>query len=137
MQVYIAGPLFTDAERTYLEKIDSLCKKAGLKTYLPHRDAGLFTGDAKELKHIFELDRKGVDNSKIMVAVLDGIKVDDGTAWEMGYAYAKKIPIIGIVNDFRLFDPLIQFNPMIHQSVTLVKTLDQLKEALQKHINHD
>jgi len=38
------------------------------------------------------------------MAVLDGLQVDDGTAWEMGYFYARKSPeqkIIGIRTDFR------------------------------------
>ena len=37
-----------------------------------------------------------------MVALLDGPQVDDGTAWEIGYAYAKGIPVIGLRTDFRL-----------------------------------
>ena len=35
-------------------------------------------------------------------AMLDGAQVDDGTAWEIGYAYAKGIPVIGLRTDFRL-----------------------------------
>ena len=39
-----------------------------------------------------------------MIALLDGSQVDDGTAWEIVYFYAKKSPeqkIIGIRTDFR------------------------------------
>jgi hypothetical protein len=39
-----------------------------------------------------------------MIALLDGPQVDDGTAWEIGYFYAKKSPeqkIIGIRTDCR------------------------------------
>ena len=39
-----------------------------------------------------------------MIALLDGSQVDDGTAWEIGYFYAKESPeqkIIGIRTDFR------------------------------------
>ena len=35
------------------------------------------------------------------MALLDGTQVDDGTAWEIGYAYAKGLPIYGIRTDFR------------------------------------
>ena len=36
-----------------------------------------------------------------MVAFFDGSKVDDGTAREIGYAFAKGKPVIGIRTDFR------------------------------------
>lgn len=39
-----------------------------------------------------------------MIAVLDGTQVDDGTAWEIGFFYARKSlgqKIIGIRTDFR------------------------------------
>ena len=39
-----------------------------------------------------------------MIALLDGPQVDDGTAWEIGYFFAKKWPeekIIGVRTDFR------------------------------------
>ena len=40
----------------------------------------------------------------MLIAVLDGPQVDDGTSWEIGYFYARKKPeqkIIGIRTDFR------------------------------------
>ena len=39
-----------------------------------------------------------------MIALLDGSQVDDGTAWEVGYFYARKSPgqrIIRVGTDFR------------------------------------
>lgn len=37
----------------------------------------------------------------LVVALLAGPQVDDGTAWEIGYAHAKGMPVIGIRTDFR------------------------------------
>lgn len=37
----------------------------------------------------------------IVVALLDGTQVDDGTAWEIGYACASNIPVVGIRTDMR------------------------------------
>jgi nucleoside 2-deoxyribosyltransferase len=40
----------------------------------------------------------------MMIALLDGPQVDDGTGWEIGYFYARRRPeqkIIGIRTDFR------------------------------------
>jgi nucleoside 2-deoxyribosyltransferase len=43
-------------------------------------------------------------DADIVIAILDGSQVDDGTAGEIGYFYARKFPeqkIIGIRTDFR------------------------------------
>ena len=42
--VYIAGPLFDDHERGYLENITEIFENRGYKTFLPHRDAGVVSG---------------------------------------------------------------------------------------------
>ena len=44
-KAYIAGPLFDDHEREYLVKIAEIVESFGFNTFLPHRDAGLVTGD--------------------------------------------------------------------------------------------
>jgi nucleoside 2-deoxyribosyltransferase len=44
---------------------------------------------------------KGIDRTDVVLAVIDGDAPDSGTSWEMGYAYAKKKPIIGLRTDFR------------------------------------
>ena len=43
--VYIAGPLFDDHERNYLESIAEIFETRGYKTFLPHRDAGVVSGE--------------------------------------------------------------------------------------------
>jgi nucleoside 2-deoxyribosyltransferase len=45
-----------------------------------------------------------LEDSDVEFALLNGSQVDDGTAWEIGYFYAKKSPegkIIGTRADFR------------------------------------
>jgi nucleoside 2-deoxyribosyltransferase len=44
-KVYIAGPLFDDHERKYLEEISDILEKYSYDTFLPHRDAGLVKGE--------------------------------------------------------------------------------------------
>jgi len=39
--VYVAGPLFNAAERAAAEGVEAICRRAGFRTFLPHRDAGL------------------------------------------------------------------------------------------------
>jgi nucleoside 2-deoxyribosyltransferase len=58
----------------------------------------------EKAKHeIFSRCKSHLDDADIVIALLDGPQVDDGTAWEIGYFYAKKSPeqkIIGIRTDF-------------------------------------
>lgn len=52
-------------------------------------------------QHIFEGCRDAIHAATLVVAVLDGPQVDDGTAWEVGYAYARGLPVWGLRTDFR------------------------------------
>jgi nucleoside 2-deoxyribosyltransferase len=52
-----------------------------------------------------EIGRKNVDaidRCEAVVAVLDGVDVDSGTAAEIGYAFARGKSILGYRGDFRL-----------------------------------
>jgi nucleoside 2-deoxyribosyltransferase len=43
-----------------------------------------------------------IDACDMVFAVLDGVDVDSGTAAEIGYAFARRKPILGYRGDFRL-----------------------------------
>jgi nucleoside 2-deoxyribosyltransferase len=47
-------------------------------------------------------NRAAIDSSDAVLAILDGVDVDSGTACEIGYAFAKEKPILGYRGDFRL-----------------------------------
>ncbi|MBO4318302.1 MAG: nucleoside 2-deoxyribosyltransferase [Mailhella sp.] len=71
----------------------------------------------------------------MVVALLDGPQVDDGTAWEIGYACAKGIPVIGLRTDFRLCADsdggLV--NAMIQGSVVdICRSADEVLGVLKK-----
>tara|TARA_B100000902_G_scaffold22310_2_gene26927 strand:- start:362 stop:775 length:414 start_codon:yes stop_codon:yes gene_type:complete len=97
-KVYIAGPLFDDHERSYLEKIAHILEKNSFDTFLPHRDAGLVEGEfTKEKKSIiFDTDMDYLKSADIVVALLTGRDVDSGTSAEIGYAYAFNKQLVGI-----------------------------------------
>ncbi len=130
-KIYIAGPLFTEAQRWLLERIDAVCREQGFETYLPHRDAGLFDREG-DSRPFFEQDLAQLRAADLVVAVLNGADVDSGTAWEMGYFYAQgRGPIVGYLNDSRLPRPQAQMNPMVVGSIyTLVDNLDTLGQVL-------
>ena len=136
-QIYIAGPLYTSSERLLLEHIDAVCKQKSFTTYLPHRDAGLFIADESSTLPFFQRDRDELDNVLLVIAVLNGSDIDSGTSWEMGYAYGNDKPIIGFLDDIRVYEPLKQLNLMITNSVTnVVNNLEQLATALDSLRNN-
>ena len=97
-KAYIAGPLFADHEREYLEKIAKIVESYGISTFVPHRDAGLVTGDftfEKKVK-VFDVDMEYLEPADIVIALLTGRDVDSGTAAEIGYAYKAGKRLIGI-----------------------------------------
>jgi nucleoside 2-deoxyribosyltransferase len=105
--VYVAGPLFSEAERSYLElMVKELSNFSNLDPdadfFLPHRDGGEL-GKGATRKDIFEIDIRQVNSARIVVALLDGQDVDSGTCIELGYAYAKGKKIFGLLTDFRAY----------------------------------
>ncbi len=125
--VYIAGPLFTPDERAYLERIDGMCREFGLTTHLPHRDSGFAMAQEEVAHRIFESDLKMLEHSQRVVAVLNGPDVDSGTAWELGFAYARDKELLGIREDNRGR----QVNLMISCSLRMVSSLAELRETLR------
>ncbi|MDD3246425.1 MAG: nucleoside 2-deoxyribosyltransferase, partial [Methanosarcina sp.] len=81
---------------------------------------------------IFRKCVEGVDTSDLVVAILDGVDVDSGTAWEIGYAYAKGKPVIGLRTDFRaLSDGVV--NLMIEMAiVALARDEEELLKIMEK-----
>jgi nucleoside 2-deoxyribosyltransferase len=130
-KVYIAGPLFTKAERDFLEEIEKLIKELGFETYLPHKDAGVFIRGKSSSEEFFKKDLDAMKNCDILVTVLNGNEVDSGTAWEIGFAYSKRIKIIGILDDTRKPDNEL-LNPMIVNSIKIVNSVEELKRVLQE-----
>lgn len=127
--VYLAGPLFDEGERWTMERLDALVVSAGYRTFLPHRDNPPKTAD--NIEEIFANDKQGVDDCSIVVANLNGITTDDGTAWELGYAYARGKTLIGFHTDWRARFPDEVVNLMIQCSLDhLVRSDDELAVIL-------
>lgn len=134
MKVYIAGPLCHEKEREFVEKIDKLCKKLGLDTFLPHREVGLWK-DGVDFKKIAMEDIKGFDGCKLVVANLNGFNVGAGTAFEMGYAYSKKIPIIGIKTDRKIEDSIEELSAVIIGTTKITTSFEELEKELKKFLS--
>lgn len=154
MKIYLASPLgFAESTRAYMNEL-----KRSLSEFLevlnPWDDTR-FAADIKRAPTIVDpterralfatinhgLGEKNAENIRIadgMVAVLDGIDVDSGTAAEIGYAFALGKRIYGLRTDFRLTGENevsvvnLQVRYFIDQSGgTLVTTVDDLLPLLR------
>ena len=132
-KAYIAGPLFDDHEREYLEKIAQIVESYGISTFVPHRDAGLVTGDftfEKKVK-VFDVDMEYLEPADIVITLLTGRDVDSGTAAEIGYAYKAGKRLIGI--SANTIKPINNFVwGIFNYGEDIVESLDDLKTLLEK-----
>ncbi len=146
--VYVAGPLFSQAEREFLEKmVDTLALESKLDPlrdfFLPHRDGGEL-GKGPNRKEIFNLDIDKLSKSDIVVALLDGQDVDSGTCIELGYAHALGKKIFGLITDFRArftkddepHRPNLMVWGICEEGKTLFYDLDSLSLAFTKYISN-
>ena len=104
MKIYLAGPLFTEADRSYLEAVAQSFEAHGISCFVPHRQEF----ESYDPDTIFAADVVGVRGARAMVAWLDGPVIDDGTAAEIGIFSelcradpSRYLGIIGLVTDWR------------------------------------
>jgi nucleoside 2-deoxyribosyltransferase len=114
MRLYIAGPLFSAAERDWNEELAAALRKGGHEVFLPQdKETGM------DAARIFSTDVGGIDWAEALVAIMDGPDPDAGTAWEVGYAYGKK-PIVLVRTDFRTeAGSSGPYNPMLTEAATI------------------
>lgn len=128
LKIYLAGALFSVAEREYNEKISAILEELGYEVFLPQNSSN--TDDDAIL--FSELVNK-INESDIVLAVCDGTQTDDGTAWELGYAFAKDIPTVLLRTDFRQRCDSDHYNLMLKFSasdIINVSDLDNIKNLL-------
>ena len=128
--VYMAGPLFDEGERWWIETMEKVVRDSGFRTFLPHRDSPQKTENNS--REIFLKDRAMIDECDMIIANLNGLTTDDGTAWELGYAFANSKYSIGYYSDWRRrFPHGEKVNLMIEESLdVLVEDLEQLQMSI-------
>ncbi len=99
---YMAGPLFTSAERRWNKDVAEALRKRGVQVILPQEEvADCIVSAVVDYECLYSKCLEGIRRAKGIVAVLDGPDVDSGTAFECGYAHALGKPIIGVRSDLR------------------------------------
>lgn len=160
LKIYIASPLgFSEIGRKYYyEKIIPLLINIDLVVLDPwsltppenlkrieNMEYGKDRRDAWKMLNIkiAERNKEAIDSSDIVLAILDGIDVDSGTASEIGYAFARGKLIVGYRGDFRLTGDNegstvnLQVEYFINQSGgVIISRFDDVEQVLSKIISN-
>jgi len=135
MNIYFAGPLFCQAERTFNLQLAERLEKEGFTVFIPQRDGvdrdkppyTEMTDD--ELRQaIFSFDRDNVLKADVFLFILDGRVPDEGACVELGFAYAQKHILnqdkwlVGLQTDVRSAFAFLgtKLNPMIHGALDTI-----------------
>lgn len=126
-KLYIAGPLFSEAELGFNRTIRDLLREH-FEVYLPQEDGGLLVDMLKRgvtieraQRFIFSCDIEAIKRSDYLLIILDGRTVDEGASFELGFAYALGKKCVGYQTDPRRLLPTGN-NPMLQCALDRVLT---------------
>ena len=144
MKIYLAGPISSEARQEWLrglkERVEESGRAKGKKVqviwpyeFIDRLEIESLGDSAKQ--EVFDRCKSNLDQADLLIALLDGSQVDDGTAWEIGYFYSIKDQsrIIGIRTDFRNAGETETsvVNAMIEMSCSrIVRSVEELLEVL-------
>jgi nucleoside 2-deoxyribosyltransferase len=132
MRVYLAGPLFTAAERDFNLALARQLEKLRYRVFLPQRDVPPARGRHRT-RRLYERCLRGLRSADVVVAICDGATADDGTAWEIGYAVAIGKAVYAVRTDRRRVAVDEHVNLMIQESVAaFFRTVPGLLSALAR-----
>ncbi len=109
--IYLAGPLFSAAEKAWNRRLRDYIESAGLSVFLPQE----LPADSPP-EEIAATSRAALERSQLVIAVLDGPDADSGTAWECGFAAGIGKKVVGVRTDFRRCE-IHHVNLMLHYGV--------------------
>lgn len=140
---YLASGWFSESQKSMLEKAKKALTNNNTvdveNSYIPldNQYKGLLVENDESLLHDVEWqtgtffgDCGGVDYSDFVLALIDSKNVDEGTAWEMGYAFAQHKPVVVVINSD---EPL---NLMIAKGCAQVINIDELADFNFKSIKN-
>ena len=93
-KIYIAAPFFNLAERWVVEEVRNQLLAMNVPVFSPLHDVGEGPGEV-----VAPLDLQGLDECQAVLAILNG--ADAGTIFEIGYAVARDIPVVGLAQNMR------------------------------------
>lgn len=131
MQIFLAAPLFSESEREFNEKFAKELREVGFNVWMAQEAAFIKEGTNEEKRSIYEGDTTALKKSDVVV--LDGVGVDAGVAYEVGYAKALGKPIIGLKTDYRTFSRMEEVNLILEVPLEKIcKSIDEVIDSLKK-----
>jgi nucleoside 2-deoxyribosyltransferase len=124
--IYLAGPLFSEAERRFNAQLAEELEAVGFRVFLPQRDGvererpPYDAMTPEERRHAtFHLDLAKIVEADVFLFVLDGRVPDEGACVELGIAYCQKELhgkdklLVGLQTDTRAAFIGSKLNPMV------------------------
>ena len=147
MRLYLAGPLFNEAERAFNLALAGRIEQLGYEVFLPQRDGveadrAPYDRMAPEQRRaaMFAMDRDEVLGCDVFLFVTDGRVPDEGAAVELGIAYTHRRLtdsdrlLVGLRTDVRAAFATAGCNPMIGQALdVLCGSTEELIATLAAH----
>lgn len=148
MRLYCAGPIFTPAQRAWLRTLGERLRKEGHDAFVPAEAEQEFVEAQRapketEREATFQANVHKLASAQLVVACLDGADADPGTGWEVGFAYARRIPVLGYRTDYRSLGREGKVNLMLDRGCSQLlwlphatdqALLDRLAEAVAEPI---
>lgn len=152
-KIYIAGPFAEPHHREALLHMIDIVKKeyadhpGELELYIPmeykvkgdyqNPDGTWHLPNHEWALDVFWSDRKHIDEADLVVALYDGRKGTTGTAWELGYAYGKGIPVVGYIPEYAKKEPMSlmvinSFTGLLHEDGSVASYTEFIETLEQK-----
>lgn len=92
-RIYLAGPFFNEKQLNNMKTLEDLCKLHNINGISPRKFMVLKPrAPLSDREKVFKENVRAIDTSNLVLACVDD--KDTGTAWEMGYAYAMRKPVV-------------------------------------------
>ena len=104
MKAYLANGLFSLGDRYVNEQLAKAIRQAvpGIALYVPQENDAINDKTAyADSTSIAEADLSMLQQSDVLIAVLDGVEIDSGVAAEIGAFSMLNRPIVGLFTDVR------------------------------------
>ena len=127
--IYIAGPFFTDEERAFLKIVIESVKEIfpneelfiPMEHFIPN---GENLSNNEWAEAVFKMDVEALNKCDHIIAAYLGLRSDTGTAWEIGYAYAKGIPV-DLILSLEALSGEVSIMPIQSSNCPIKTTLNQ------------